>query len=132
LKIKEPIYVLSHDSKDINKYKHLKNAEMDLEAYDIDNYSAFDSNFNKLKLYKKDKYNRVGFQLLDSKINEEEIRSYFLNDEKKAMSNKELSIKEELEQLKSFEDYGYHKVNKSAKIVVFTVCVFIIWLLFKS
>ena len=43
------------------KYKTIEDAHMDLEAYDIDNYSVYDSNCRRVKLYKKSKYNDIGF-----------------------------------------------------------------------
>jgi hypothetical protein len=129
LKIKEPIFVLLHDSKEINKYRYLKNAEIDLEAYDIDNYSAFDSNFNKLKLYKKDKFNRVGFKLLDSKINKQEIQSYLT-----VVPDEKFSIDEILYNLKSYEEYNISaKYNKVVMYIVVLLIVLVaigaLWLL---
>jgi len=47
------------------KYKSLKDAEEDLEAYDIHLFTVFDSTYKKIELYKKDKYNRVGFRVID-------------------------------------------------------------------
>ena len=121
--------MLLHDSKEINKYRYLKNAEIDLEAYDIDNYSAFDSNFNKLKLYKKDKFNRVGFKLLDSKINKQEIQSYLT-----VVPDEKFSIDEILYNLKSYEEYNISaKYNKVVMYIVVLLIVLVaigaLWLL---
>ena len=50
---------------DLIKYKTLEDAELDLEAYSLELYSVYDSNCRKVKLYKKNKYNHVGFILED-------------------------------------------------------------------
>ena len=48
------------------KYKTIEDAHMDLEAYDMENYSVYDSNCRRVKLYKKSKYNDVGFMIEDT------------------------------------------------------------------
>jgi len=51
---------------DLVKYKTIEDAHMDLEAYDIKLYSVYDSNCRRIKLYKKSKYNDVGFIIEDA------------------------------------------------------------------
>jgi len=55
------------------KYKFLSDAEKDLEAYDIHLFTVFDSLYRKIELYKKDKYNRVGFRLIDEESKHDEF-----------------------------------------------------------
>ncbi len=80
LKIKEPIYIF--EDMLVHKFESEKYLSDCLEAYDIDNYEAYDSNFCKLILFKKDKYNRVGVKIENNKPNKKEfehkIRNYFL------------------------------------------------------
>lgn len=104
MKIKEPIFIIVHDSKEIVKYEYLINAENDLEAYDLDNYSAFDTNLKKLELYKKDQYNRVGFKILDCMVDEKKIRSYLLNQIK--VVDNTLTTYELLGNLPSYENWA--------------------------
>ncbi len=74
--IKEPIFIIE-DNINIYKYDSITCAEKDLEAYDLELYIGYDSNFNKLELYKKDKYNRVGFRLInDKKQYHDELERY--------------------------------------------------------
>jgi len=80
--IKEPIYVYAKDSNELWKYKFISDAENYLEAYDIDNYEAYDSSCRKLKLYRKDKYNRIGFSIFDDKLYCNNLFQYVLNEAK--------------------------------------------------
>ncbi|ADG92150.1 hypothetical protein Arnit_0485 [Arcobacter nitrofigilis DSM 7299] len=80
MKIKKPIYVISLDSREVIKYDSLEYAQDDLEAYDLDEYKAYDSKFRKLELYKLDKYNRVGFRLIDHNCSyPDELEVYIRN-----------------------------------------------------
>ncbi len=75
--IKEPIYIFGEG--EVCKYD-LKDAESDIEAYDMEYYKAFDAGYRPLKLFKKDKYNRVGFILEDTEPKPElfiqEVKNY--------------------------------------------------------
>ena len=51
---------------DLVKYKTIEDARMDLEAYNLESYSVYDSNCRRVKLYKKSKYNDVGFMIEDA------------------------------------------------------------------
>jgi len=59
--IKLPLILIGDG--ELVKYKTIEDASLDLEAYDIELYSVYDSNCRKVKLYKKSKYNDVGFML---------------------------------------------------------------------
>lgn len=115
MKILEPIFIITHDSQEIHKYEHYNFAEKELEAYDIDNYSAFDSKLKRLKLFKKDQYNRVGFKLLDDNMNEDEIRLFFAEEE----SCQKIPIQELLLNIQSRE--AYYKTNEKDKIIPFVL-----------
>lgn len=131
MKIQEPIFIIMYDTKEIVKYNYLKNAEENLEAYDIDNYMAFDSNFRKLELFKKDKYNRVGLKAVDSRIDENKISPYLLS-RKKVVDNT-LSAYELLNNLTSYEDWIARQSSFIPKIftILCVVCigVFVVWLI---
>lgn len=71
IEIEFPIVLIGDGN--LIKYRNLEDAEQDLEAYDIDSYSVYDSSYRKLELYKKDKYYRVGFRIVDTKIKNEEV-----------------------------------------------------------
>jgi len=62
-KIYEPILIYSKDTGELDKYDNLDDAEIDIESYDIDNYEAYDGKYKKLRLYKKDEYGSVGFEV---------------------------------------------------------------------
>ena len=81
-KIIEPIYIYSKDSNELWKYQFISDAEISLEAYDIDNYKVYDSLFRELKLYKKDKYQRVGFDILNDDECYDDLFKYALNEVK--------------------------------------------------
>ena len=68
MKVALHILVYLKDTGELLKYDTLDFASADLEAYDIDNYEAFDSEGKILKLYKQDKYNRVGFAPSNNKM----------------------------------------------------------------
>lgn len=123
MKIKEPIFIIVHDSKEIVKYEYLINAENDLEAYDLDNYSAFDTNLKKLELYKKDQYNRVGFKILDCMVDEKKIRSYLLNQIK--VVDNTLTTYELLGNLPSYENLASKQSSLIPKIftALFIICL---------
>jgi len=71
IEIEFPIVLIGDGN--LIKYRNLEDAEQNLEAYDIDSYSVYDSSYRKLKLYKKDKYYRVGFRIVDTKNKSEEV-----------------------------------------------------------
>ena len=81
-KIIEPIYIYTKDSNELWKYQFISDAEISLESYDIDNYKAYDSLFRELKLYKKDKYQRVGFDILNDDECYDDLFKYALNEAK--------------------------------------------------
>jgi len=59
---------------DLIKYRTIEDAEKDLEAYDICNYIIYDKNCRKIELYKKDKYYRVGFKIIDKEPKCDELQ----------------------------------------------------------
>jgi len=61
MNIKLPLILIGDG--ELVKYKTIEDAHLDLEAYDIKLYSVYDSNCRRVKLYKKSKYNDVGFQI---------------------------------------------------------------------
>ena len=63
INIKLPIILIGGGN--LLKYKTIEDAYSDLEAYDIELYSVYDSNCRKVKLYKKSEYNDVGFIIED-------------------------------------------------------------------
>ena len=56
------------------KYRTIEDAEKDLEAYDIDNYVIYDKKCRKIILYKKDKYYRVGFKIINKESKCDELQ----------------------------------------------------------
>ena len=76
----EPIFIYAKDTGEVWKFKYISIVENSLEAYDIDNYEAYDSKFRKLILFKKDKFNRVGFKLDSKSIYENELKEYLMKD----------------------------------------------------
>jgi len=78
--IQEPIFVIEHDTKEVTLYPKISEAENDLEAYDIENYTAYDSHFRLLKLYRKDRLNRTGFYIKGEELHEEELRKSIIED----------------------------------------------------
>ena len=77
--IEEPIYIYAKDSGELWKYKTIDFAEKEIEVYDFDNYDIFDGTYRKLKPYKKDKYNRVGFESTDN-IEENRLKQYAIEE----------------------------------------------------
>jgi len=71
MEIKLPIILFGEG--ELCKYNSIKDAESDLEAYDIESYNVYDSLYREIKLYKKDKYNGVGFELLTTDIKYDEF-----------------------------------------------------------
>lgn len=63
MNIRLPIILIGDG--ELIKYKTIEDAQSDLEAYDIRLYSVYDSNCRRVKLYKKSKYNDVGFIIKD-------------------------------------------------------------------
>ena len=92
-KIQEPIYVYTKDSNELLKYRFVSDAENSLEAYDLDNYEAYDSLYRKLKLYKKDKYNRVGFGIFNNESYSDTLFKYALNEAKYHTKDNEETLK---------------------------------------
>jgi len=77
--IKEPIYIYAKDTSEFWKYKTIDDAEKAIEIYDFNNYDVFDSTYRNLKPYKKDKYNRAGFELTDN-VEENKLRQYAIEE----------------------------------------------------
>jgi len=107
--IKEPIFFIENGH-NILKFDTLDYASNYLEAdYLDDNDIVIDSNFRKLKLFKKDKYGRVGFCLSDdTKLYDKVLYNYLKNYFKeesytKNINLENLKLSELMEKMKSME-----------------------------
>lgn len=121
MQLKEPIYVFEDSL--IYKFDTYEELSETLEAYDIDHYEAYDSNFINLAMYKKDKYNRVGLKIdKNSKPNREKferkIREYFKHYEpQKNIDN--LSLEDLASDIQSEENLLSNQVSILKKIWLF-------------
>jgi len=93
--IKEPIYIYAKDSAELWKYKTIDFAKKATEVYDFDNYDIFDGMYRKIKPYKKDKYNRVGFELTNI-VEENKLKRYVV---KELMHRKNIQVENNLDKM---------------------------------